>query len=30
MEKKFYVYVLATKRNGTFYVGLTSDLPKRI
>lgn len=29
-EKKFYVYILATKANGTFYVGMTSDLVKRI
>lgn len=24
------VYILATKRNGTLYAGVTSDLPKRI
>lgn len=24
------VYILASKRNGTLYVGVTSDLPKRI
>lgn len=30
MQKQFYVYILATKRNGTFYVGITSDLAKRI
>lgn len=30
MSKQFYVYVLATKKNGTFYVGVTSDLVKRI
>ncbi len=29
-EKLFYVYILAKKRNGTFYTGVTSDLPKRI
>jgi putative endonuclease len=29
-EKKFYVYILVTKANGTFYVGMTSDLTKRI
>jgi putative endonuclease len=29
-EKKFYVYILAKARNSTFYVGVTSDLPKRI
>lgn len=30
MEKKYYVYILATKANGTFYVGVTSSLAKRI
>jgi putative endonuclease len=29
-EKRFYVYVLAKARNSTLYVGVTSDLPKRI
>jgi len=29
MEKAF-VYILASKRNGTLYVGVTTDLPKRI
>ncbi|MFH1490361.1 MAG: GIY-YIG nuclease family protein, partial [Pseudomonadota bacterium] len=29
MEKQFYVYILANKRNGTLYVGFTSDLIKR-
>lgn len=29
-EKKFYVYILAKARNSTFYVGMTSDLPRRI
>ncbi len=24
------VYILANQRNGTLYVGITSDLPKRI
>jgi putative endonuclease len=28
--KSFYVYILASKRNGTIYVGSTSDLIKRI
>jgi putative endonuclease len=28
-EKQFYVYILATKRNGTFYVGVTSELIAR-
>ena len=28
--KRGYVYILASKRNGTLYVGVTSDLTKRI
>jgi putative endonuclease len=28
--KNFYVYMLCSKRNGTLYVGVTSDLVKRI
>ena len=28
--KQSYVYILASKRNGTLYVGVTSDLIKRI
>ena len=30
MEKQFHVYLLASKRNGTLYVGMTSDLIKRV
>ena len=30
MGKSFFVYILANKRNGTLYVGVTSDLIKRI
>jgi putative endonuclease len=29
-EKTFYVYILASKRNGTIYISMTSDLEKRI
>lgn len=29
MEKEFYVYIMASKRNGTLYIGVTSDLIKR-
>ena len=28
--KKFFVYILANKRNGTRYIGVTSNLTKRI
>jgi putative endonuclease len=28
--KGAYVYILSSKRNGTLYVGITSDLIKRI
>jgi putative endonuclease len=30
MSKDYYVYILASKRNGTLYVGVTSNLIKRI
>ena len=30
MNKKGYVYILASKKNGTLYVGVTSNLPRRI
>jgi putative endonuclease len=28
--KNFYVYILSSKRNGTLYTGITSDLLKRV
>lgn len=28
--KSYYVYILASKRNGTLYIGVTSDLEKRV
>lgn len=27
---QYYVYILASKRHGTLYIGVTSDLVKRI
>lgn len=29
MDKAGFVYIMASRRNGTIYVGATSDLPKR-
>ena len=29
-QKFYYVYILASGRNGTLYVGFTSNLPQRI
>jgi len=28
--KSFYAYIMASKRNGTLYVGSTSELTKRV
>jgi len=28
--KQYYVYILSSKKNGTLYVGVTSDLAKRV
>ena len=30
MQKRFTIYILASKRNGTLYIGVTSDLAKRV
>lgn len=30
MEKKFHVYIMASKRYGTLYTGVTSDLIQRV
>ena len=28
--KPGFVYIMASQRNGTIYIGVTSDLPKRV
>jgi putative endonuclease len=28
--KTYFVYILAKEKNGTLYIGVTSDLPKRV
>ena len=30
MKERYAVYILASKRNGTLYIGVTSDLVQRI
>jgi predicted GIY-YIG superfamily endonuclease len=30
MNRTFYVYILASQRNGTLYAGMTSDLVRRL
>jgi putative endonuclease len=30
METRFFVYILASKRNGTLYVGVTNNLARRM
>jgi len=30
MSQNYYVYILASKRNGTLYIGVTQDLLKRV
>lgn len=30
MERSYYVYILASQRNGTLYAGVTGDLARRV
>lgn len=30
MQKQFVVYILASKKDGVLYIGVTSNLPKRV
>ncbi|MBK9081843.1 MAG: GIY-YIG nuclease family protein [Rhizobiales bacterium] len=30
MDRTYFVYVIASKRNGTLYIGVTSDLARRM
>lgn len=30
MDRRYYVYILASKRNGTLYTGMTSDIRQRM
>ena len=30
MDKQFYIYILASKRNGTLYIGVTSNIVQRL
>jgi putative endonuclease len=30
MRKQFFVYILASRKHGTLYIGITSDLVRRV
>ena len=30
MGKQYYIYILASKKNGTLYIGVTNNLIKRV
>ncbi len=30
MKKQYFIYILASKKNGTIYIGVTNNLAKRV
>ncbi len=30
MQKQYYLYILASKRNGTLYIGITNNIIRRV
>lgn len=30
MDRQFYVYLLASRKHGTLYIGVTNDLVRRV
>lgn len=30
MSKQYYIYILASERNGTLYIGVTNNLKRRV